>query len=88
MQGKCSASLVLGNFLFFLVGLGLYACKAGTHKAGAVLLEPHLQSILLWLFWRWGLEDFFAWAGPLNYDPPNLSLPSSWDCRRELPASG
>jgi hypothetical protein len=34
-----------------LVGLslnsGLKACKAS-----ALLLEPHLQSILLWLFWR------------------------------------
>jgi hypothetical protein len=28
---------------------GLHACKAGT-----LPLEPHLQSILLWLFWRWG----------------------------------
>jgi hypothetical protein len=26
---------------------GLHACKGGT-----LLLEPHLQSILLWLFWR------------------------------------
>jgi hypothetical protein len=23
-----------------------------------------------------------------NLDPPNLSLPSSWDCRREPPAPG
>jgi hypothetical protein len=33
-----------------LVGLGLPTCKAGT-----LLLEtPPPQSILLWLFWRWG----------------------------------
>jgi hypothetical protein len=25
-------------------------------------LSQHLQSILLWLFWRWGLENYFAWA--------------------------
>jgi hypothetical protein len=23
-----------------------------------VLLEPHLQSILFWLFWRWGLANY------------------------------
>jgi hypothetical protein len=39
-------------FHFFLcvenfgLNSGLHACKAGT-----VPLEPHLQSILLWLFW-------------------------------------
>jgi hypothetical protein len=30
-----------------------------TCKAGALLLKPHLQSILLCLFWRWGLENYF-----------------------------
>jgi hypothetical protein len=24
--------------------------------SGALLLEPDLQSILLWVFWRWGFE--------------------------------
>jgi hypothetical protein len=37
---------------------GLHACTAG-----AVLLEPHLQSILFWSFWRWGFHELFAWAG-------------------------
>jgi hypothetical protein len=40
---------------FFLVGmrsLGLHSCKAGT-----LVLEPHLQSILFWLFWRWDLMN-------------------------------
>jgi hypothetical protein len=43
------------NF-FFLVVLGL---KSGlqTCKAGALSLEPHLQSILLWLLWSKGLEN-------------------------------
>jgi hypothetical protein len=32
-------------------------------QVGTLLLEPHLQSILLWLFWRWGSHELFAWAG-------------------------
>jgi hypothetical protein len=35
----------------FLVGLRF-------ELRGALLLEPHLQSILLWLFWRWDLENY------------------------------
>jgi hypothetical protein len=41
-----------------LVGLGLelraslHICKSGIH------LEPHLQSILLWLFWKWGPKHY------------------------------
>jgi hypothetical protein len=38
---------------------GLHTCKAGM----CLLLETHLQSILLWLFWRWGSFKLFAWAG-------------------------
>jgi hypothetical protein len=32
---------------------GLHTCKVG-----AVLLETHLQSILLWLFWRWAVSKY------------------------------
>jgi hypothetical protein len=45
----------LGLVLLFLfwwdchLNSGLHTCKVGT-----LLLEPNLQSILLWLFWRWG----------------------------------
>jgi hypothetical protein len=38
---------------FFLVGLGF---DLTARKAGALPLEPHLQSILFWLFWRWGVS--------------------------------
>jgi hypothetical protein len=34
--------------------LGLGACKAGTRP-----LEPLLQYILVWLFWRWDLRTVF-----------------------------
>jgi hypothetical protein len=44
------------QYLLFFVELvfesGLHTCKAG-----ALLLELNLQYILLWLFWRWGLEN-------------------------------
>jgi hypothetical protein len=41
----------------------LYTCKVGI-----LPLEPHFQSILLWLFWRWGLANYFSgW-------PPNVIL--------------
>jgi hypothetical protein len=43
---------------------GLHACKAG-----ALLLEPRLQSILLWLFWSWGLVNYL----------PGLAIPPSSD---------
>jgi hypothetical protein len=36
----------------FLVGLG-FELKALHLQAGTLLLEPHLQSIFLWLFWSW-----------------------------------
>jgi hypothetical protein len=63
-------------FLFFLfwwdqsLNSGLFTCKAG-----ALLLEPCLQPILLWLFWRWGLVNYLPSLG-LNPDLPDLSLPN------------
>jgi hypothetical protein len=42
-----------------------------TGKAGALFLEPHLQSIWLWLFWRW-----VSWGISLSY-PWTTSLPIS-----------
>jgi hypothetical protein len=38
--------------------------------------ELSLQSILLWLFWRWNLTNFFPRL-PLN--PPDLSLLNIYD---------
>jgi hypothetical protein len=34
---------------------GLHTCKTG-----AVPLKPHLQSILLWLFWRGGIGNYLT----------------------------
>jgi hypothetical protein len=59
------AMCTLEPFLFFFffwwdwdLNSRLHFCKAGT-----LLLGPHLQSILLWLLWRWGSQELFAWAG-------------------------
>jgi hypothetical protein len=50
--------------------------KKKKRKAGALLLEPYLHSILLWLFWRWGLTNYLL--GPaLKAYPPSLSVLSS-----------
>jgi hypothetical protein len=53
-------SIVLNFLVFFPFwwdwGLNSRLC---TYKAGILLLKPHLQPILLWLFWKWGLENYF-----------------------------
>jgi hypothetical protein len=50
-------------------------------------LEPHIQSILLWLFWRWGFRNYLPGLAS-SLDPPDLSLLSSYDYRREPPGPG
>jgi hypothetical protein len=57
--------------LFFVLFLGDWGLNAGlcTCKAGTLLLEPHVQSILLWLFWRGGLVNCFPGLA-LNHDLP------------------
>jgi hypothetical protein len=39
---------------------------------------------VLWLFWRWGLENYLPGLAS-NLDPPDLSLPRSEDYRHEPP---
>jgi hypothetical protein len=69
--------------LFFFLGggwglnSGLCACKVGT-----LPLEPQLQSILLCLFWRWGLSNYLPGVA-MNCDSPDLSLPNGLDYRCE-----
>jgi hypothetical protein len=46
-------SVILFFFLFWGLGLG-FELRALHVQGRHSLLEPHLQSILLWLFWRWG----------------------------------
>jgi hypothetical protein len=72
--------LAAGSFLFLQESFffGNWDLNSGllTCKAGSLPLEPVLQSILLWLFWRWGLENHLSRL-TLNHDPSDLSLPSS-----------
>jgi hypothetical protein len=61
--------------------LNLKACSAlflGGWQVGlgCELRALGLQTILLWLFWRWGLRSYLSGLA-LNSDPPNLSLLSS-----------
>jgi hypothetical protein len=64
---SCEYFLLL-KYIFFLFqyffwwdwGLNSELCIC---KAATLLLEPHLQHMLLWLFWRWGSLELFALAG-------------------------
>jgi hypothetical protein len=56
---------------------GLCLCKLG-----ALPLEPQFQSILLWLFWRWGLGNYLPRLAS-NCSSPDLCLPNSWDYGQE-----
>jgi hypothetical protein len=47
----------------------------------------HLQPILLWLFWRWGLTNYLPGL-TLIQDLPGLNFPNSSDYRCELPVPG
>jgi hypothetical protein len=40
-------------------------------------LETQLQSILFWLFWKWGGLMNYLHGLALNHDFPDFSLPSS-----------
>jgi hypothetical protein len=61
---------------------GLCACKGGV-----LLLGPYLQSILVCLFWKWGLMNYLPGLAS-NLNPPNPNLLSSWDYRHEPPVPG
>jgi hypothetical protein len=79
-RNKCYSGPDSLHFSFFgrgeLVGLGGLNSGLCACKSGALPLEPHLQSILLWLFWRWYFMNYLPLLA-LNCDPPDLSLPSS-----------
>jgi hypothetical protein len=45
------------NFIFILVGLG-FVLRASLSPSGLSTAWATLQSILLWLFWRWSHSNF------------------------------
>jgi hypothetical protein len=64
LQNKSMWKRSKNDFFFGAAGdWSLYAVYAVPCTAGTSLLVPHLQSILLWLFWRWGCPELFARAG-------------------------
>jgi hypothetical protein len=69
--GSClirSINVLTNRFLyqyllfFFFVGL-VFELRFYSCKAESILLKPRLQSILLWLFWRWEFLKLFTKAG-------------------------
>jgi hypothetical protein len=64
-----------GNFFFFALFFYFVSSELHAHKAGAILLEPHLQFSLLWLFWKWG--HLSCLPGLASNHSPDLGLLSS-----------
>jgi hypothetical protein len=60
--------------LYILYLVGLESELRVLCKAGALPLKPHLQSIVLWLFWRWGLLNYLPGLAS-NHSPLDLGLP-------------
>jgi hypothetical protein len=86
-EGKltCNHLPVFWVFFFFLWWVGWdWSLHSGlcTCKASAVPLDshPHLQSILLWLFWRWGCSNYLS-----QLILPISAFQSSYDYRHEPP---
>jgi hypothetical protein len=62
-------------------GIGVWTQGFMLAKQAALPLELQLQSISLWLFWRWRLTNCLSCLS--SNHSSDLSLPSSWDYRRE-----
>jgi hypothetical protein len=82
---KISVSyFVVGDFLG---GTGAWTQGFCTCKAGILPLEHIPQVHFALVIWTWGLTNYFSGLAS-NCDPPNLSLPSSYDYRCKPPAPG
>jgi hypothetical protein len=67
----CHVHVPFGGGSDWVLNSGLCTCKAG-----ALPLDPYLKSTMLWLFCRWGVENYLP-GMVSNLDPLNLSLSSS-----------
>jgi hypothetical protein len=77
-RNNTSKATVVRYFSFllsFFWGGGDWGLNSGLNicKADTLSLETHLQSILLWLIWRWNLTNSLAGL-TLNSSPPDLRL--------------
>jgi hypothetical protein len=73
LEARAEGSQGFVLFCFF-GGTGVSTKGFLTCKAGMLPLEPHLKSILLWLFWRLvGLLNYLLGLAS-NQNPPSLSL--------------
>jgi hypothetical protein len=70
--------------LFYFMLLWKWSLNWVLHvcKTDYLVLEPYLQSILLWLFWTWRSLGYFSGVA-VNRDPSDLILSSSLSYRCE-----
>jgi hypothetical protein len=64
-------------YYYYYYFYGSWGLNSGhSSKVDALSPEPHIQSILMWLFSRWGLMNYLSRLAS-NHNSPDLSLPSS-----------
>jgi hypothetical protein len=69
-KGVQSPGGLLHFFFSFELGFEL---RTSHLQTGIPPLEPYLQLIFLWLFWRWGPVNYLSRLTS-SYDPPHVSL--------------
>jgi Trk-type K+ transport system membrane component len=74
MHNKGFYILAICTIILIFGGIGFEQCFILAKQV--LSTEPHLQFILLWLFWRWGLMNYLLGL-TLNFDLPGLSLPGT-----------
>jgi hypothetical protein len=75
------------NFFFSFSGTGSWTQDFTLAEQVLLCLSYTSSPFLVWLFWWWGLMNYFprlAW----NCDSPDLSLPINQDYRHEPPLPG
>jgi hypothetical protein len=86
-QNNCLYKLLNFRMTFFGRGgaLGFWTQGFNAYKADTLMLELHLQSILFWLFWRWGFPRepqtviLLGWFHIPFLNKWNKPISKSWD---------
>jgi hypothetical protein len=77
MSWKCKKHSYCMNNSIISFSMRLdFELRASCLQSSNLRLKPHLQAILVWLFWRWGLAKYLSRLAS-NCDPPELSLPNN-----------